>query len=133
MRAPVERAYRATACGVKWLAVRAVALPPLLHDQYRTLRELHHAVGPAADHALVQCRMAFRSDDEQIDLELGREPNDVAHGMAGDDVGVKFDVLLLRHGAGALQDGVKAARGGPRLFPDFLDEGRHGVDVFDRT
>src|SRR5690349_5926602 len=38
------------------------ALPLLLHDQYRTLRELHDAVGPAADHALVQCRMAFRSD-----------------------------------------------------------------------
>src|SRR5262245_42500849 len=107
------------------------ALPPSLHDQHRALRELHDAVGAAADHALVQCRMAFRADDEQIDLELGREPNDVAHGMARDDVRVKLDVMLLRHGAGALQDGVEAARGGSRLFPDFFDEGRHVVDLFD--
>src|SRR5262245_45993512 len=71
-----------------------MALPPSLHDQHRALRELHDAVGPAADHALVQCRMAFRADDEQIDLELGREPNDVAHGMARDDVGLKLDVML---------------------------------------
>src|SRR5262245_21219666 len=93
----------------------AMALPPSLHDQHRALRELHDAVGPAADHALVQCRMAFRADDEQIDLELGREPNDVAHGMARDDVSVKLDVMLLRHGASALQDGVEAARGRSRL------------------
>src|SRR5215475_6864938 len=53
--------------------------------------------------------------------------------MAGDDVGVKFDVLLLRDGAGALQDRVKAARGGSGLFPDFFDEGRHVVDLFDRN
>src|SRR5262249_13476305 len=45
-------------------------LPPSLHDQHRALRELHDAVGAAADHALVQCRMAFRADDEQIDFEL---------------------------------------------------------------
>ena len=81
-----------------------MALPPLLHDQHRALRELHDAIGAAADHALVQCRMTFLPDDEQIDIELGRQPNDVAHGMARDDVGVKFDVMLLRHGAGALQD-----------------------------
>src|SRR5262245_63098796 len=90
MRAPVERAYRATGCGVKCAPRTPVALP-LLHDQHRALRELHNAVGAAADHALVQCRMAFRPDDEQIDLELGREPNDVAHGMARDDVSVKLD------------------------------------------
>src|SRR5262249_60489796 len=38
----------------KGLAVRAVARPLLLHDQYRELRELHDAIGPAADHTLVQ-------------------------------------------------------------------------------
>src|SRR5262245_58212745 len=103
-------------------AAAAMVLPPSLHDQHRALRELHDAVGPAADHALVQCRMTFRADNEQIDLELGREPNDVAHGMARDDVSVKLDVMLLRHGASALQDGVEAARGGSRLFPDFFDE-----------
>ena len=56
-----------------------MALPPSLHDQYRTLRELHDAVGAAADHALVQCRMACRPDDEEIDLELGRVSDDGAH------------------------------------------------------
>jgi hypothetical protein len=28
---------------------------------------------------------------------------------------------------------VKAARGGSRLFPDFFDERRHVVDLFDRN
>src|SRR5262249_32050100 len=65
----------------------------LLHHQHRAPRELHDAVGAAADHAVVQRRMAGGADDEEIDLELGRVSDDGAHRVSRDDVGLQFHSL----------------------------------------
>jgi hypothetical protein len=58
--------------------------PRSFHHQHRALGELHDTIRPTSDHSLVQCRVACRPDDEQIDLELGCELNDIAHRMAGE-------------------------------------------------
>jgi hypothetical protein len=62
--------------------------PPLLFDhQHQARRELDDAVRPAADHAFVNRRMARRADDEQIGLDLGRQSDDVANRVSGQDMG----------------------------------------------
>src|SRR5580704_4489367 len=68
--------------------------PRSFHHQHRALGELHD---PTSDHSLVQCRVACRPDDEQIDLELGCELNDIAHRMAGEQVGVQLYLAVLGH------------------------------------
>lgn len=61
----------------------AIASTQLSHYQYRTWREVDEAVGAAAEHALVELRMAGSSDDEEIDLEFTGKPHNVAHRMSG--------------------------------------------------
>src|SRR5712691_2325261 len=104
----------------------------LLHHQHRAFGELHDAIGTAPDHPLVERGMAGRPNDEQVYLELGRELDDVADGMAGQQVGMQLDLLHLRHRPRALQHAVEEARGLARRFADFLDEFRQIGNLLDR-
>ena len=105
--------------------------PASLHHQHRTLSELHDPIRTATKHSLVQRRVPRCPDDEQINLELGRKPDDVAHRMPRQKVSTKFDVMLFRHGACALENAMKASGRRSCLFPNFLDEFREIPYLFD--
>lgn len=79
------------------------------------MRKLNHAVGAAADHPLIKRGMAGGADDEEVGPDVGRELDDVADRMPGQEMGVKLDVRLLRHVLRALEDAAKAP-GGPAGF-----------------
>jgi hypothetical protein len=53
-------------------------IAPLFDNEYRTRRVVQDLLCSAADHAIIQCRVAARADDEEVDLELGRKPDDVS-------------------------------------------------------
>jgi hypothetical protein len=65
-------------------------------------------------------------------LSSAAKLDDVAHRMSGQDVGMKFYVPSFRHCAGALQNGVEAARSCSSFFSDFLDKFWHIIDLFNR-
>ena len=72
------------------------------------MRELYDSIGTAANQSLVESRMAGCSDHEQLDFELFGKFNDVSHRVPGNDVRIKFDMMLFGHRACALQNLVKA-------------------------
>jgi hypothetical protein len=80
------------------------------------MRKLNHAIGAAADHPLVKRGMAGGADDEEVGADVGRELDDVADRVPGQEVGVKLDVRLLGHVLRALQNAAKAWRPG-RFLP----------------
>jgi hypothetical protein len=59
--------------------------PPVgsLDHQHRAGRKMHDAVGAAADHTLIERRMAAGANHQQIDFEVARKVDDVAHRVAG--------------------------------------------------
>ena len=87
-----------------------------LHDQHGTSGEVHDVVRAAPDHALVQCRMASCTYDEQIHVEIGGKLDDVAHRMPRHDMGMQFHIAFFRHRTCALEDAVEAPGGGSRFF-----------------
>ena len=59
--------------------------------------------------------MAGGADDQKVGMEFSSEDDDVAHGMAGENMGHDLDALLLRQTFGAAQNGPIAAIGKPLL------------------
>src|SRR6266700_8031075 len=92
--------------------------------------ELHNPIGATADQSFVQRRVASCTDDEQLSLKLLGEFDNVTHGMPGDDMGVKLDMLFLSLCPRPLQNRMKASRCGPGLLANLLDELRHVIDLF---
>jgi hypothetical protein len=93
--------------------------------------ELHNPISSAADQPFVQRRMAGCADDEQLSLKLLGKLDNVPHGMPGDDMDMKFDMIFLSLCPRPLQNLMEASRGRPGLLTNFLDELRHVVDLFD--
>ena len=93
--------------------------------QHRALRELHDSICTAADHSLVERGMACGPDDQQIGLDVGRELDDVPHGVPRQDMGMKLHLALFRHAARALEHPMKIARRRPGSLPNLLYEFRN--------
>jgi hypothetical protein len=69
------------------------------------------------------------ADDQQLDLEPGREIDDIPHRMAGDHVGSQFHLAGFGHCSCALNDPVKAMPRHAGLLAHLLDELGHVVDL----
>jgi hypothetical protein len=82
-----------------------------LHDEHRTLGELHDAIRAAPNHSFVQCRMALCPDNEQFYFEVSGELDDVAHRMPRHDMGMQFHMAFFRHRTCALEDAMEAPAG----------------------
>src|SRR5215467_5524899 len=75
--------------------------------------------------------MAGAADDEQVHVEVGSQLENVPHRMPDNDMRLEHNLPLVRHGAGALKDGVESPRCGFGLLPHLLDELWHVVDLLD--
>lgn len=58
----------------------------LSHHQDRAGREVNQSIGPAAEHPLVEMRMAGGADHQQIGLKIAGKANDVAYRMPGEEM-----------------------------------------------
>jgi hypothetical protein len=58
----------------------------LSHHQDRAGREVNQSIGPAAEHPLVEVRMAGGADHQQIGLKVAGKANDVAYRMPGEEM-----------------------------------------------
>jgi hypothetical protein len=75
--------------------------------------------------------MAGGPDNKQLDLEFGRELDNVAQRMAREQVGMKLHLAFFGHGTCALKDGAVATGSRPRLLSNFLDEFRQIRNLLD--
>jgi len=96
----------------------------LFHHQYWTMRKLDHAIRATPDHPLVKGRMAGGADDQQVSLDVGREFDDIADRVPGQEVGVKLKVCPFGHLLRALK--IPRKRLAPRPVSSLISSTNSG-------